>query len=132
MQSITPEGGTELGARGAGTGTFRSLRIRNFRLFFGGQLVSQAGNWMTLIAQTLLVLNITHNGVAVGSSAGPGPASSYPPIGAPNPLTFELNGLACKWNVLPGTSFCAALEPVAIATCATAVSDGLVVTTCLA
>ena len=69
MQSITPEGGTELGARGAGTGTFRSLRIRNFRLFFGGQLVSQAGNWMTLIAQTLLVLNITHNGVAVGLMA---------------------------------------------------------------
>ena len=69
MQSITPKGGTELGASGAGTGTFRSLRIRNFRLFFGGQLVSQAGNWMTLIAQTLLVLNITHNGVAVGLMA---------------------------------------------------------------
>ena len=64
MQSITPE--PEGRVRGAANETFRSLRIRNFRLFFGGQIVSQAGNWMTLITQTLLVLHLTHNGVAVG------------------------------------------------------------------
>ena len=46
--------------------TFRSLRIRNFRLFFAGQLVSQTGNWLTLMAQTLLVLRLTDDGVAVG------------------------------------------------------------------
>src|SRR5829696_5673179 len=47
--------------------TFRSLRTRNFRLFFGGQLISQVGNWLTLIAQTLFVLHLTdNNGVAVG------------------------------------------------------------------
>ncbi|HET7488485.1 MAG TPA: MFS transporter [Acidimicrobiales bacterium] len=46
--------------------TFRSLRHRNFRLFFTGQLVSQVGNWLTLIAQTLLVLHLTHSGVALG------------------------------------------------------------------
>ncbi len=46
--------------------TFRSLGIRNFRLFFAGQLVSQIGNWLTLIAQTLLVLKLTGDGVAVG------------------------------------------------------------------
>jgi MFS family permease len=46
--------------------TFRSLSIRNFRLFFGGQLISQVGNWMTMVAQTLLVLHLTDNGVAVG------------------------------------------------------------------
>ncbi len=27
--------------------TFRSMRYRNFRLFFGGQLISQVGNWLT-------------------------------------------------------------------------------------
>ena len=27
-------------------GMFRSLRSRNFRLFFGGQLISQVGNWI--------------------------------------------------------------------------------------
>jgi MFS family permease len=46
--------------------TFRSLGVRNFRLFFGGQLISQIGNWLTLVAQTLLVLKLTGNGFAVG------------------------------------------------------------------
>jgi MFS family permease len=47
--------------------TLRSFQIRNFRLFFGGQLISQVGNWLTLIAQTLFVLHLTgNNGVAVG------------------------------------------------------------------
>ena len=49
--------------------TFRSLRIRNFRLFFTGQLVSQVGNWMTLVTQTLLVLRLTDDGIAVGALA---------------------------------------------------------------
>jgi MFS family permease len=46
--------------------TFRSLQVRNFRLFFSGQLVSQIGNWLTLIAQTLLVLKLTDSGIALG------------------------------------------------------------------
>lgn len=46
--------------------TFRSLHVRNFRLFFSGQLISQVGNWLTLIAQTLLVLHLTKNGLGVG------------------------------------------------------------------
>ncbi len=49
------------------TETLRSLQIRNFRLFFGGQLISQIGNWLTLVAQSLLVLRLTdNNGIAVG------------------------------------------------------------------
>ena len=65
MQSIEPD--TDLhGARRAAHETFRSLHVRNFRLFFFGQIVSQAGNWMTLVTQTLLVLSLTGNGVAVG------------------------------------------------------------------
>src|SRR3954447_5370787 len=46
--------------------TFESLRFRNFRLFFGGQLISQIGNWLTLIAQALLVLKLTDSGFALG------------------------------------------------------------------
>ena len=46
--------------------TFASLRVRNFRLFFVGQGISQVGNWLTLIAQALLVLDLTGDGVAVG------------------------------------------------------------------
>src|SRR3954447_15183252 len=49
--------------------TFRSLHVRNFRLFFGGQLISQIGNWLTLVAQTLLVLKLTNSGYALGGLA---------------------------------------------------------------
>ena len=43
-------------AKGAARETFASFQHRNFRLFFTGQLISQVGNWLTLVAQTLLVL----------------------------------------------------------------------------
>jgi MFS family permease len=46
--------------------TFVSLRNRNFRLFFIGQMISNTGNWLTNVALTLLVLNITGTGVGVG------------------------------------------------------------------
>jgi MFS family permease len=46
--------------------TFLSLRNRNFKLFFYGQLISNTGNWLTNVAIILLVLNITHSGFAVG------------------------------------------------------------------
>jgi len=45
---------------------FRSLAVRNFRLYFGGQLVSGIGNWLTTIAATLFVLHLTDSGFAVG------------------------------------------------------------------
>ena len=56
--------------------TFRSLSIRNFRLFFVGQTVSQIGNWLTLIAQTLLVLKLTDSGIALGGLA----AAQFGPV----------------------------------------------------
>jgi MFS family permease len=46
--------------------TFSSLRTRNFRLFFAGQLVSNSGNWLTTVAITLLILHRTNSGAAVG------------------------------------------------------------------
>jgi MFS family permease len=46
--------------------TFAALRVRNFRLFFVGQLISNSGNWLTMLALTLLVLHRTGSGVAVG------------------------------------------------------------------
>src|SRR3954467_8166182 len=56
--------------------TFESLRFRNFRLFFGGQLISQIGNWLTLVAQTLLVLKLTDSGIALGALA----AAQFGPV----------------------------------------------------
>ncbi|MET0727121.1 MAG: MFS transporter [Acidimicrobiales bacterium] len=52
--------------RAFGSDTFRSLRVRNFRLFFVGQIISQTGTWMQMIAIGLLVLALTDSGVAVG------------------------------------------------------------------
>lgn len=46
--------------------TFASLHSRNFRLFFIGQTISQVGNWLTLVTQTLLVLSLTNSGTALG------------------------------------------------------------------
>ena len=46
--------------------TFRSLTVRNFRLFFAGQLISQIGNWVTMVAQTLLVLHLGGSGLQIG------------------------------------------------------------------
>ena len=46
--------------------TFASLRTRNFRLFFIGQTISNTGNWLTTVALTLLVLHLTHSGLAIG------------------------------------------------------------------
>lgn len=48
--------------------TLSSFRSRNFRLFFTGQTVSNTGNWLTMVALTLLVLHRSGrgSGVAVG------------------------------------------------------------------
>jgi MFS family permease len=41
--------------------TFRSLRVRNYRLFSLGQLVKLIGVWMMFTAQDWLVLDLSHN-----------------------------------------------------------------------
>ncbi|MGN6693002.1 MAG: MFS transporter [Aquihabitans sp.] len=51
----------------AASDTFRSLKHRNFRLFFGGQLVSQTGTWLSMIAQILLIRQLTDSGFLLGS-----------------------------------------------------------------
>ncbi len=49
--------------------TFQSLRYRNYRLFFGGQIVSQTGSWMQRIALGWYVLQLTHSPFDVGVMA---------------------------------------------------------------
>ncbi len=45
---------------------FSSLNVRNYRLFFAGQVVSNIGTWMQRIAQDWLVLSLTGSATAVG------------------------------------------------------------------
>ncbi len=44
----------------------RALRHRNYRLFFGGQSVSLAGNWITRIATSWLVYRLTGSELLLG------------------------------------------------------------------
>jgi MFS family permease len=45
---------------------FRSLGVRNYRLYASGQLVSLTGTWMQRVAQDWLVLELTNSGTALG------------------------------------------------------------------
>ncbi len=47
-------------------GMFRSLRVRNYRLYASGQLISLTGTWMQRVAQDWLVLQLTNSGTALG------------------------------------------------------------------
>src|ERR1700684_4363032 len=44
----------------------RSLRHRNFQLFFSGQLISLIGTWMQNIAQSWLVYRLTGSSLLLG------------------------------------------------------------------
>jgi len=53
-------------ARGAFRQTFSSLKVPNYRLYFGGQSISLAGTWMQMTAQAWLVLTLTHSSTDLG------------------------------------------------------------------
>src|SRR3954451_16487014 len=44
----------------------RALRYRNYRLFFGGQIVSLAGTWITTTATSWLVDRLTGSALLLG------------------------------------------------------------------
>ena len=52
--------------KGRAAGAFRALRHRNFKLFFGGQIISLVGTWMQTVAQAWLVYRLTGSSVLLG------------------------------------------------------------------
>jgi MFS family permease len=46
--------------------TFDSLKVRNYRLFFSGQVVSWTGTWVQWVAQGWLILELTGSGFGLG------------------------------------------------------------------
>src|SRR5512141_3001822 len=48
------------------THTFRSLKSRNYRLFFSGQTVSLIGTWITRVATSWLVYRLTGSVLLLG------------------------------------------------------------------
>jgi MFS family permease len=111
----------------------RGLRTRNFRLFFIGQLISNTGNWLTMVALTLLVLHLTNSGVAVGFVA----ACQFGPILVLSPfaglvadrsnklrlLKITQTGEMCQSLALGGLAFMH--HPPLAALYATAVAGGV-------
>src|SRR5438309_9986080 len=47
----------------------RSLRHRNYQLFFGGQLISLVGTWMDQVAESWLVYRLTGSALLLGTVA---------------------------------------------------------------
>ncbi len=67
------------GAEKPGGFTFalRALRSRNYRLFFGGQIVSLVGTWMTSVATSWLVYRLTGSAWLLGVVAFAGQLPSF-------------------------------------------------------
>jgi MFS family permease len=61
----------------------RSLKYRNFQLFFGGQLISLIGTWMDNIAEAWLVYRMTGSSLLLGTVAFAGqiPVFFLAPLG---------------------------------------------------
>jgi len=58
--------------------TIRSLRHRNFQLFFSGQLISLIGTWMQNVAQSWLVYRMTGSSLLLGTVSFAGQIPVFP------------------------------------------------------
>jgi MFS family permease len=58
--------GPGVAGMGRAAAAFRALRHRNFKLFFGGQIISLVGTWMQTVAQAWLVYRMTGSSVLLG------------------------------------------------------------------
>jgi MFS family permease len=56
--------------------TFSSLYVRNYRLYYIGQIISTSGTFMQTVAQAWLVLKLTNSGTALGITS----ALQYVPV----------------------------------------------------
>jgi MFS family permease len=90
---------------------WRALKHRNFRLFFCGQGVSVIGTWMTRLATTWLVYQLTHSALLLGIVGFAGQI-----------VSFALGPFAGVWverlnrrKLLVWTQVAAALQSLALA-----------------
>jgi MFS family permease len=89
---------------------FRSLKSRNFALFFAGQLISRVGMWMQRTAVIWVIYSITHSALMIGVVTF---AEQFPSF------LFSVHGgiIADRYNrykVLMVTQILSALQAVAL------------------
>jgi MFS family permease len=89
---------------------FRSLRVRNYRLYASGQLVSLTGTWMQRVAQDWLVLTLTNSGTALGVVT----ALQFGPSVLLGPLGGVLADRGNKRRILLATQSALALAALAL------------------
>jgi MFS family permease len=75
---------------------FAALAVPNFRRYVSGQSLSLIGTWVETVAQALLVLRLTHSGIALGLTT----AARYAPILAFSPYSGLLVDRYSKRRVL--------------------------------
>jgi MFS family permease len=75
---------------------FAALAVPNFRRYVSGQSLSLIGTWVETVAQALLVLRLTHSGIALGLTT----AARYAPILVFSPYSGVLVDRYSKRRVL--------------------------------
>jgi MFS family permease len=89
----------------------RALRYRNYRLFFGGQIVSLAGNWMTSIATSWLVYRLTGSAWMLGVVTFAGQIPSF----ALGPFSGMIVDRVDKHRALVATQILAMIQSFSLA-----------------
>jgi MFS family permease len=84
---------------------FASLRHRNFRLYLGGQSISQAGTWMQTVAMGWLVLKLTGSGSLLGLVT----AAQFLPVLILGPIAGAISDRRSRWHMLQTTQVLAGL-----------------------
>ena len=69
MASASTQEETPVTPAGRFSHAWRALRHRNYRLFFGGQLVSLVGTWMQMVAEGWLVYQLSNSSSAIAGGA---------------------------------------------------------------
>jgi MFS family permease len=97
--------------RRAISSTFAALGYRNFRLYFGGQLISNIGTWMQSIALGWVVYQISHSELTLGLVA----FASAIPILLISPWAGVIVDRVSRRNLLIMTQFSAMLLALILA-----------------
>jgi MFS family permease len=92
--------------------TFSSLHVRNYRLYYFGQIISTSGTFMQSVAQAWLVLKLTNSGTALGLAA----ALQYVPILILGPLGGVVADRVSRRKILFFTQSCSGILALILGT----------------
>src|SRR5512137_1388856 len=90
---------------------FRSLKYRNYRLFFGGQSISLIGTWMQRIAMPWLVYHLTGSAFLLGLVSFAGQIPTF----LLSPLAGVITDKFSKYRVLLITQIISLLQALILA-----------------